>query len=511
MNTRLRHTQLQATCHYLRAVVVCLVLCLTAQSCDKDSDLTPDTPTQDNEIRFHTGTSVTRGLIGDLALGSRIRLYGYHDDAFLAAGKAKELNGKILTYSTFDDTERWSVVDDSNAPITYFWEGDGTYRFYGWLEQDPDGLGAPTSKWNESYSDKKLTIDATLDKDYNQFDFLYSEVDERTLPTDGKGPVNIDMSHLFSAFGIGISNTSEDDITIKSVTLRTLHDKGTATIDFSSDTKVVYGGTSISRTPDTEPFMTYSGSYTVGKDGGEAYNIFKPAATAKEYYIVWPQAESVFPKLTFDNDEAEASEPDTSFPLILEYEADGKQFKKRMQLPKMAWEPGKLYYFNVLVADKLVEINATVRDWNYSHSDVDFGTSAVTVKEDGHLTWDETKCRADHTARKVYVKNGQPVEGTFTIDTPKGGQWRVSLEGDVTAFTIMDDTDPTDDGFGPIDGEQHRIRVVPQITNPDRDYSVTLKFVAITADSKTYPADDMVQDYDNDDKADKYTIVLERN
>jgi hypothetical protein len=33
--------------------------------------------------------------------------------------------------------------------------------------------------------------------------------------------------------------------------------------------------------------------------------------------------------------------------------------------------------------------------------------------------------------------------------------------------------------------------------------------VAITVDSKTYAADDMVQDYDNDDKADVHTIVLQ--
>ena len=84
----------------------------------------------------------------------------------------------------------------------------------------------------------------------------------------------------------------------------------------------------------------------------------------------------------------------------------------------------------------------------------------------------------------------------------------MSLEGDVTAFTIMDDAVPTDDGFGPIDGKVHRIKIVPTVTTPNRDYRVTLKFVAITADHKTYPADDMLQDSTNDDKADIYTIVL---
>ena len=495
---------------------IILPLCtLLLFSCTQDN-ISPTSDTE-NEIRFQTGTT-TRGLIDNLAQeGTKITLYGYHDRNFLAANNdAKILNGKSL--KCLDNNGNWSVVDGSDNPLTYFWEGNGDYRFFGWLAKDPNGLVAPNnSKWSAGYNDKVLTVNATLDKDYNQFDFLYSNVHERTLPTQSKSdPVALEMNHLFTAFGIGINNTSEDDITIKSVTLRTLHDNGSAVIDFSTTPcKVNYGATSISRNPENSPFifMKYEGSeYVVeagdGENTGVKYNIFNPSATAKEYYIVWPQAETVFPVLTFADDDAEADADDEIFPLILVYEVDGQEFKKRMQLPKMAWEPGKLNYFNILVADKLVEITATVKDWNYSHADVDLGESALSVKQGKHLIWDENTCTVDHTNRIVYVKNGQPVEGTFTIDAPKG-QWRVSLEGDFTAFTIMDDAAPTDDGFGPIDGKQHRIRIVPQISNPDRDYSVTLKFVAFAVDSKTYSADDLLQDYDNDEMAEKYTVVLE--
>lgn len=496
---------------------IILPLCtLLLFSCTQDT-ISPASDTE-NEIRFQTGTT-TRGLIDNLAQeGTKITLYGYHDGNFLAANNdAKILNGKSL--KCLDNNGNWSVVDGSDNPLTYFWEGNGDYRFFGWLAKDPNGLVAPNnSKWSAGYNDKVLTVNATLDKDYNQFDFLYSNVHERTLPIQSKSdPVALEMNHLFTAFGIGISNTSKNAITIKSVTLGKLHDKGSAVIDFSTTPCAVsYGTTSISRNPDTAPFIEYGGSgytYTIesgdGENTGVRYNIFNPSATAKEYYMVWPQAESVFPKLTFDNDEAEANEPDTSFPLILVYESNGTEYKKRMQLPQMAWAPEKLYYFNVLVADKLVEITATVKDWKYSHADVDLGESALSVKQGKHLIWDENTCTVDHTNRIVYVKNGQPVEGTFTIDAPKGGQWRVSLEGDFTAFTIMDDAAPTDDGFGPIDGKQHRIRIVPQISNPDRDYSVTLKFVAVAVDSKTYSADELLQNYDNDEMAEKYTVVLE--
>ena len=497
---------------------IILPLCtLLLFSCTQDT-ISP-APDSENEIRFQTGTP-TRGLIDNLAVGSEICLYGYHDGAYLAAGNDdKKLAGKTLKYL---NTDRWSVVNGDN-PITYFWEGTGTYRFFGWLKQDPNGLVAPNNgKWSAVFNEdnegnKVLTVNATLDQSYNQFDFLYSNVDERTLPRQSKSdPVALEMNHLFTAFGIGITNTSEDNITVKSVTLRTIHDTGSAVINFSSTScSVEYGSTSISRNPNTAPFIEYDNAdgYTVYNDESKypnvKNNIFNPDVTAKEYYIVWPQAVSVFPELTFANDEAEAAAPDELFPLILEYVADGQTIKKRMQLPKMAWVPGKLYYFDILVADKLVEIITTVKDWKYFTSNIDFNENTIEVKENNHLTWDPNTCTVDDTGKKVYIKNGQPAEGTFTIDAPIGGQWRASLEGDITAFEILDDTAPIDDGFGPIDGTQHRIRVRPLINDPDRDYSVRVKFVAVTAGGKTYPADDMLQDVNGDKKADPFTIILE--
>ena len=179
-----------------------------------------------------------------------------------------------------------------------------------------------------------------------------------------------------------------------------------------------------------------------------------------------------------------------------------------MKLPAENWEAGKKYFFELQVIDKLVELTSTVTPWEYTSTEVDFTQSAVEVNSEGRLAWDANTCTIDHANQKVYVRNGQPVEATFCIDAPLGGQWRVSLEGDVAAFSIVDDTAPTNDGFGPIDGQIHRIRIRPNISSPDRDYAVRLKFVAITADSKTLPADNMVQNTDADEEAEIYTIIL---
>lgn len=503
-------------------------------SCTQN-EAVPDVESQDqeNEITFQTNENASRAFIdGNLSTdGTTIKIYGYHDGNLLAANKpGKELNGKSLTYQD----GKWSVMNDEGTPLTYFWEGNGTYRFFGWLTNDEaNGIEIPDDL-KLTYADSQLSIPETvIDKDYSQFDFLYSEINHRKMTDENfnreKGqPVSMDMNHLFTAFAIGIRNTSEDDIVIKSVTLNCVHDEGSVNIDFSENATANgptesassvpsiahYGQTS--KSDANAPFNSYSGSYTL-TSGSNLPNIFSPADIDQKYYMVWPQTGVVLNATGIslgeddeEEDETEANERDANSPLLLEYTVDGVPFKKRLRLPNENWLPGMKYYLEVLIADKLVEITTTVRDWDYTDAKVDFSDNSILVEEGGHLQWDETKCIVDHTKKEVYVKGGMPVEGTFTINAPQGGQWRVSLEGDVTAFRIVDDATPTDDGFGPIDGEVHRIKIVPQITTPDRDYRVTLKFVAITADHKTYPADDMLQDSDGDDEADIYTVVLEK-
>lgn len=495
-------------------------------SCTQN-EAVPDVESQDqeNEITFQTNENASRAFIdGNLSTdGTTIKIYGYHDGNLLAANKpGKELNGKSLTYQD----GKWSVMNDKGTPLTYFWEGNGTYRFFGWLTNDEaNGIEIPDDL-KLTYADSQLSIlETVIDKDYSQFDFLYSEINHRKMTDENfnreKGqPVSMDMNHLFTAFAIGIRNTSEDDIVIKSVSLNCVHDKGSVNIDFSENRTANVPTESTSSVPSfanygqtskstDAPFNSYSGSHPLANTDGYLPNIFNPTATEKQFYMVWPQDGDVLnaSDMIFDNEDAEAAEPDASFPIVLEYIVDGNSFKKRMRLPNQDWEPGKKYYLEVLVADKLVQISSTVRDWNYTDAKVDF-RDEILVKADGYLQWDKETCTVDDTKKEVYVTGGAPVEGTFCIDAPQGGQWRVSLEGDVTAFTIIDDETPTDDGFGPIDGKVHRIKIAPMIATPDRDYRVKLKFVAITADHKILPADDMLQDSNNDDKADIYTIVL---
>lgn len=449
----------------------------------------------------------------------------------------KKLEGKTLRSSG----DSWAVYN-GDTRLTYFWEGDGNYKFFGWLTKDgtgTTGLQAPTTNFTTTYTnteDKPYTLEVagTLDKDYNQFDFLYSNVVNRTVSVNqGKDAVPLNMNHLFAAFSIGISNTSQDDITVKSIKLQRLHTTGSATIDFSGDnTAVTYTNYPTASAYSTEVLASYASEtgYTLAAGGSSQKDIFNPSATVEanvqKYYMVWPQAQSVIfdANLEGKTPEEEAKlgdECDIYYPLIMEYSIGNEKTirKKRMKFPNMAWLPGMKYSFNVKFADKEISLDLQVEPWTYSSSAVDFSDGTIEVNGNNSLTWDKTKGLVDDTEATVTVKGAQPVEATFALSAPVGGKWMVSFkDGDVTSFKIEDDAEDANDGIGPIDGAIHRIKVTPLVKNPTRDYQVRLKFSVQTADGKTIPIDDIIQVeknangeivYENGKPKQKiYTIVL---
>ena len=81
-------------------------------------------------------------------------------------------------------------------------------------------------------------------------------MDESNFATLKRQPVSLSMKHLMSAFGIGIRNTSEDDITVKEVSLYAIHEKGEAVIDYSGADVATTYNTSTERAANS-PFISY--------------------------------------------------------------------------------------------------------------------------------------------------------------------------------------------------------------------------------------------------------------
>ena len=473
----------------------------------------------DEEISFQVENVSSRAFIDENSLktiGTSLSVYGFLNGQIFFDGTPMAMKNKNLEYDGVDGEARW-IIKDNDSPAKYHWIENGKYKFFGWLKHDKaSGLSVPDT-WNFDELTNRFTIpQIVVDKDYNQFDFIFSDVhirelDENTTAEVKQVPVPFVLHHLFASFGVGIRNSSEEDVTITKVALEGIHDKGGATIDYSDDVSgVIYTPTSVSR-QDGVPFIEYNGGgYLLPKETGLVGDAFS-GVKDRIFYMVWPQTKEIVAPNTPVTDEGEREFAATDSLLVVEFVREGQKFSKRIKLPEADWEPGKKYHLEIQIADKLVELKVTVNPWEYSTGSMDFSNEAVAIKEDGHLQWDENTCIKNDTEKKVYVNQGQPIEATFALDAPQGGQWRVSLEGDMTAFKILDDSAPVEDGIGPIDGTSHRIRIVPQINNPERNYTATLKFVVLTAEGKVLSVDDLVQDADGDEIPDLYTIVLQTN
>lgn len=497
--------------------VLAVVLCCLAISCSHEDVSTPDAGT--NEIAYVVSNKATRGFIDNANLntiGTTMSVYGFCDDVPLHSGTSMAMQNANLKYDIVNSEPRWAIMN-GNTPVKYYWnKKGGRYKFFGWLKHDAASALHTPSEWTYDETSMCLTIPETVvDKNYSQLDFIYSDVhvrdmDEQNVDELGRVPVPFAMHHLFSSFGVGIRNMSNDDITITKVAIEAIREKGSARIDYNGNfVGVTYGETSTERAAG-EYFIEYDGEgYVLPAETGVMGNAFAPTA-GRVYYMVWPQTKDVVAPTKPVTGEGEREYAASDSILIIGYEQAGKEYIKRVKLPEVAWEAGKRNYFEVQVADRIVELRAIVLPWDYTSSEVDFSDVSVLVKESGRLKWDEEKCLVDKAAKKVYVNQGKPVELTFAIDAPVGGQWRVSMDGDITAFKIIDDTPPMEDAMGPIDGNIHRIRIVPQITNAERAYSISLKFAVLTADGKVIPVDNLVQDEDGDGDADIYTIELQR-
>lgn len=487
---------------FVRFLTLALLL-VSILSCSHEEHDRYDSDSE--EMSFQVENGKTRGFVDGTninTIGTSLAVYGYLGNHPIWEGTSMAMQGKSLEYDRVEGELRW-IIKSEGAPVKYYWNENGTYRFFGWLKHDQaNGLSLPAT-WAFNETTKQFTIPETIiDKNYNQFDFIYSGVHTRTLSENTTAeekriPVPFELKHLFSSFGVGIRNsfpnevgTTNGDVTIKKMVLMGIHDKGSAVIDYTNNGIATYENTSMS--DETKPFIAYAGEgYVLPAEVGVVGDAFS-GSREQVYYMVWPQKlEAV---TTPPAQEGNDGEEVISGPYLdVEFLRDGETYAKQVKLPEMDWEAGKRYHFELQMADKQIELTATVKDWEYNSSAMDFMDSTISTADQSRLSWDANTCIIDEQNHKIYVKQGQPIEATFAFTTPQGAQWRVSLEGDFSAFKILDDASPREDGIGPIDGKLHRIQIVPQITNPDRQYSAKLKFAVLTADGRVLTADNVIQ------------------
>lgn len=400
--------------------------------------------------------------------------------------------------------------------INYYWTLSGTHKAFGWLEKDAVS-GITSSQFFDglSYSNKLLSIPerSITAASEDQYDFMYSLLSTRELPgteMNDYSPIPLEMWHLFTAIGIGIKNATKVDVTIKSLTVQNLTNVKSATVDWSDfvaghDVDVKYYAAAANSTT-KDLGLKYTGEEFTLAPGTSVKDVLTSTTggnNSNSYFLMWPQTVAeLTPANDFNVDDAgNYIENDTDPLIIIEYITNGTTVKRALRFAEnTVLQAGYRYHFDIVFAEKMVELITTVKPWNYSSININFDDAAVSVKEGGVLT-PTPGSYTPGAGRKLYIKNGQGVNFTFTLDAPVGGTWRVSLEKDREYFNVSPTT-------GTVNSQQASFTVTPVGGNAERDYSVTIKIVVIRADGTTVNAD-VLQEVDN--VYTPYEIIWQKN
>lgn len=467
-----------------------------------------------------TEAAQTRAMIDNTNFGTsgnRIQVYDFWTDGNTVSKYIDAYAGPEVESTSSQHIKRttWPFVDKSSGELVrYNWTSTGVHKFFGWFAVDATTKDGSKNMTAESFfgngfsfkeDTKVLSIPAkTLNESTPQFDFLYSDIKSVDVTTTIPSNVAMSFSHLFAAVSFGAKNTSNSVVKLLEFRVENLYNAKSATIDFSGSTPtVVYAdGT---QGDDVFRSVSYSKeqAVTVPQEGSgiTMYNIFGKPGEKQEFTLIWPQEidQLYSDKKVSEDGDGNPVYPDT-YKMYVKYTVDDVPFTKRINFDNtLAWEAGKKYHYDIIFADKMVELKCEVNPWNYVKEEIDFKNQTVSVKDGNILSWNSSVSEVDATNFKVAIKDNKPAVGTFTLDTPKGGRWFAYLSGDVDAFKIID-------GEGPV-GTPARIQVQPVVDSPLRDYVVKVHFIVRTPDGKTLDADSVLQPKQKG----VYSIILPKN
>lgn len=424
--------------------------------------------------------------------GNRLKIYDYVDNS--ATAHIEDLIGPDVDGNTYGYEGVWPFV---NGP--HQWT-PGVHKFFGWLDTDAnfDPDLTAESFFGENFvfdpNNKTLTIPYTeMAATSTQFDFMYSNI----ISTEPKqGTVNLEFSHLFTAVSFGVENSTSSFVRIDDFKIVGIPSTRSATINFDGTaTAVAYSN--LTDATFTRGLDAGKYPYEISPDNLRS-NIFN-GSTTQEFMILWPiEAERLHStEKTTTSDEGIVKYPE-EWKMYIKYTADGQTYEKRINFPNRDLEAGKKYHFNIVFTDKMVELRTEVKPWEYEDQTIDYTTEGASLSAGGALAWDKNVSSVDDAAKMVSIVNAQPAQAMFTLQTPVGGSWIVSLVGDVNAFEVSPST-------GIIDSKTATVYVRPLVSSPTRDYKVQLKFTVRRSDGRMIAADNVIQ------ANGIYTVVLPRN
>lgn len=407
---------------------------------------------------------------------------------------------KVFDYVTYDnsvftryftdvitsDGTAWNLPSGNSHK--YEWTRNGTHAFFGWLIKDASvSPNLPQSMFgiggeNEPLLSNTYTLGlptTEMKNDTEQFDFLYSDSIIRTMEgkdTDDHSAVQLPMKHLFTAFGFGAENKTQQTITITGVSINNLTNKKSATLAF--DVAGTNNGiTAVTYTPDQTDATTFnftSDQQVVIPANGKPKDILHgdEGKNTETNYFMWPQT----------NTELSAVNVVVSY----KFGDYPTTYNFNFSIPQERWDAGKINHIDVVFADKMVEADVTVLPWEKYETDIDYSEGTILLKSGGEFKVDNENCIKDgDNGEQIILINTLPVTCHFTIETPVGSTWIVTPVGDFDAFEIIN-------GSGTVDGSEAEFFVKPLVLDPQRDYVLKLNVTLRLPSGRTVSANDPV-------------------
>lgn len=472
---------------YMLGLGVMGVMLLSALSCTKESG--PEAGS-DELIAVGAQVAETKAMLdGEFNSGSTITVYDWFDPT--SGNDRYHMENVGVQY----DGSEWSYVVD----YPHRWE-EGKHKFFGWITKDA-GMNMTSDAFfgtEFKLANQVLTIpEKTMNQNTAQYDFVYSDIYNReyykSVLNSGRY-VELSMKHLFTAVSIGVENSTSSFVKIEEFKIENIPDTRSATINFSGDaTAVTYSawenGENMTRELGVQPYEVSPGIIR-----GDIFT----GSTDEKYMLLWPtEAQYLHSTDKLGTDEGNVTYP-TTWKMYIKYSIGNTPYEKRINFPNSSWEAGKKNLLTIVFADKMVDLKVQVKDWEYEEQNINYENETPSISSGGALSWDGNVSAVDASNKMVSIVNAQPAKAHFTLQTPIGGSWIVSLVGDVNAFEVSP-------ASGVIDSNTAHISVKPLVSSPTRDYKVQLKFTIRRSDGRLIAADDIIQ------SGGAYTVVLPRN
>lgn len=416
----------------------------------------------------------SKGYISSATLNSNgtvVRVYDYltgftgtFDNTDYDSGNLMYINGKDLVYNSSD-----GLWDFASGEL-WQWTRTGTHNFFGFLTEDHSVNPALTSAnlWDDENTDiyfntatRSFSIpQVTFTTETSQFDLCYSDWVSVASASRTGDHVSLPLKHAFMALSVTIANTSDDGINLKSVSIKRMVNKKSATFGYG-DTAPTYAD------KDSTAFLaTWDGEKALDKGdkidlltGGYLEGTLAPSpAPAPKYILMWPQTEAevddirIVIEYTIDN----VWDPDEPWHLLqytksLPLKDAGLQAGNGTTLPMSA---GTRYNLALQFKGRSVDLTLTAMEWKMEYLSIDYSSSAIlansTKANDGVLwlynhVWDPQnsiwKWEAGNRNRQITMTN-DCVQGQFHILSPTSGEWRITTyPADAAQYFRLDPSD----------------------------------------------------------------------